>query len=100
MLLRRRSGLGGGKEVGMEVRQFLERLVPELTRNASVVGIDETDESYQVTIAGTTGVVAQCRVPRETIDAAVDHEAARRTLATLLKACADRVVAPVSDGRS
>jgi hypothetical protein len=100
MLLRRRSGLGGGKEVGMEVRQFLERLVPELTRNASVVGIDETDESYQVTIAGTTGVVAQCRVPRETIDAAIAHEAARRTLATLLKACADRVVAPVSDGRS
>jgi hypothetical protein len=84
----------------MEVRQFLERLVPELTRNASVVGIDETDESYQVTIAGTTGVVAKCRVPRQTIDAAIDHKAARRALAALLKACADRAVATVGDGRN
>jgi hypothetical protein len=84
----------------MDAGRFIERLVPEVAHNATVVRVDETNDVVRVTIAGTTGVEAGCEIPRETVEAAVDHAEARAQLATMLKACADRAVAPIPDGRA
>jgi hypothetical protein len=83
----------------MNTRRVIEELVPEISRNACVVRIDERDESYRVTIAGTTGVEARCEVPRDTADAAPVDDEARARLAAMLKSCADRTVAEVPDAR-
>jgi hypothetical protein len=52
----------------MEGRRLIESLVPEIAPNASIVGIEERERYYTVTIAGTTGVLAGCELPRETVD--------------------------------
>ena len=84
----------------MDTRSFIETLVPEVARNASVVRVEETNDVVRVTLAGTTGVQAACEVPRNTVEAAVAPGEARQRLAVILKACADRTVATVPDARS
>ena len=54
----------------------------------------------RVVIAGTTGVEAGCELRRATVEAAPEDPQARRKVTTALKACADRAVAPVPDGRA
>jgi hypothetical protein len=83
----------------METRDLIERLVPEVTRNATVVRVDERDGVYRVTIAGTTGVESRCEIASETVVAALDREDAHARLVTVLKACADRTVVEVPDAR-
>jgi hypothetical protein len=53
-----------------------------------------------VRLAGTTGVVAECELPRGDVEAAERRGEARRRIAVVLKRCADDVVAPVADGRA
>ena len=56
----------------MDGRRLIESLVPEIAPNASVVGVEERERHYSVTIAGTTGVLgrrrcaARCRRGRGT----------------------------------
>ena len=83
----------------MDTRAFIERLVPEVAHNATVVRVEETQDTVRVVIAGTTGVEAGCVLRRATVEAAPEDPQARRRLSTALKACADRAVAPVPDGR-
>ena len=84
----------------MDRRAFIERLVPEVAHNASVVRIEEERDVVRVVIAGTTGVEAGCELRRETVEAAQDDARARLSVTTALKACADRAVAPVPYGRA
>ena len=84
----------------MDTRAFIERLVPEVAHNASVVRLEETSDVVRVVIAGTTGVEAGCELPRRTVEAAAADERARASVSSALKACADRAVAPVPDGRA
>jgi hypothetical protein len=83
----------------MQPRQMILDLVPQVCRNASVITIEEKNERYEVTIAGTTGVVARCEVLRGDVEDAVTYETARVRLAHALKRCADWTVAEVRDGR-
>jgi hypothetical protein len=89
-------------EASMEARTFLSDLVTELTPNASVVAVDEAPGGnvVRVRLAGTTGVIADCELPRGDVEAAERSSDARGRLATALKRCADEVVAPVPDGRA
>lgn len=97
----------------MDTRDFIESLVPEVAHNASVVRVDDRGDTVRVTIAGTTGVEAGCEVPRETVEGAAaarrgaegeawepESAEAYQALVAALKACADRAVAPVPDGRA
>ncbi len=86
----------------MEAGTFLRDLVTKLEPNATVVGIEEEQggDRYRVRLAGTTGVVADCELTRGDVEAAERWGDARRRVATLLKRCADDVVAPVPDGRA
>jgi hypothetical protein len=84
----------------MDTRGFIEQILPEVAHNASVVRVDEIGDLVRVTIAGTTSVEAGCELPLDTVEAARVDSGARERVATVLKACADRVVAPVSDGRA
>jgi hypothetical protein len=86
----------------MEPRTFLRDLVTELSPNASVVAIEEAPDGnvVRVRLAGTTGVIADCELPRGDVDAAERSSAARGRVVTALKRCADDVVAPVPDGRA
>ena len=86
----------------MEAGTFLRELVTKLEPNATVVRIDEErgGELYRVRLAGTTGVVADCELPRGDVEAAERWGEARRRVASALKRCADDVVAPVGDGRA
>jgi len=86
----------------MEAGAFLRDLVTKLEPNATVVGVEEEQggELYRVRLAGTTGVVADCELPRADVEAAERWDAARRRVASALKRCADDVVAPVGDGRA
>ncbi len=84
----------------MEERRLIEDLVTRLTPNATVVDVEPTEREVRVTIAGTTGVVARCEVPRAAVEAASQWQEARRRLALVLKQCADRAVTPVPDGRA
>ena len=83
----------------MDVRGFIERLVPEVAHNATVVRVDEASDVVRVTITGTTGVEAGCELSRNAVEAASAEGLARDHLASMLKACADRAVAPLPDGR-
>lgn len=86
----------------MEAGTFLRELVTKLEPNATVVGIEEErdGELYRVRLAGTTGVVADCELARGDVEAAERWGEARRRVASVLKRCADDVVAPVGDGRA
>lgn len=84
----------------MDTRRYIESLVPQVSHNASVVRVDEVGDTLRVTIAGTTGVEARCELSRQTVEAAEERADARRRVATVLKACADRTVASVPDGRA
>ncbi len=84
----------------MEGRRLIESLVPEIAPNASIVGIEERERYYTVTIAGTTGVLAGCELPREAVDAAEHAGDARQRVVAVLKRCTDDVVADVPGGRS
>ena len=84
----------------MNADTFLRNLVTEIEPNATVVGIEEREGAYHVSVAGTTGVVADCALPREEVAAAEHREGARRRVARVLKRCADDVVAPIGDGRA
>jgi hypothetical protein len=85
----------------MDSGAFLRDLVTKLEPNATVVAIDETGgDRYRVRLAGTTGVVADCELPRDDVEAAERWGDARRRVASALKRCADDVVAPVPDGRA
>ena len=87
------------EELDMEPRQLIEDLVPQLTRNANVVDIQERSQEFRVTIAGTTGVVARCDVAREDVEEALSDDRVRARLADVLKRAADRTVAEVGDAR-
>jgi hypothetical protein len=86
----------------MDPRALLHDLVRKLEPNATVVGIEEEPGSdrYRVRLAGTSGVMADCELPRADVVAAQQWGEARRRVATALKRCADDVVAPVPDGRA
>ena len=84
----------------MSVDTFLRSLVTEVEPNATVVAIEEGQGTYHVSVAGTTGVVADCELPRDTVAAATHDGQARERVASALKRCTDDVVAPVGDGRA
>jgi len=86
----------------MEAGTFLRDLVTKLEPNATVVGIEEEQGGalYRVRLAGTTGVIADCELPRDDVEAAERWGEARRRVASALKRCADDVVAPIGDGRA
>jgi phage terminase large subunit-like protein len=83
----------------MEPREVIERLVTEVEPNATVAGFEERGERCRVTIAGTTGVLADCEFPRAAVEAAEHAGAERAHVAATLKRCADDVVAPLPDAR-
>jgi hypothetical protein len=83
----------------MDVRRFVEELVTQANANAQVIEMIEDTDAYRVRIAGTTGVVVSCELPRGTVQAAADRSTARRRLASVLKRCADETVAPIPDAR-
>lgn len=85
----------------MDPGTFLRDLVTRLEPNATVVDIAaEGADRYRVRLAGTTGVVAACELPRSDVEAAEHGDEARRRVARALKRCADDVVAPLPDGRA
>jgi hypothetical protein len=84
----------------MEAREVIRDVLTAVSPNASVARVEETAQEYRITVAGTTGVVANCLVPREAVAAAATAIDARERLAAVLKRCADDVVAPVADGRA
>jgi hypothetical protein len=84
----------------MNAETFLRDLVTQIEPNATVVGIEERQGAYHVSVAGTTGVVADCALPCDEVAAAEHGNDARRRVASVLKRCADDVVAPVPDGRA
>jgi len=84
----------------MEPREMIEDLVTKMSPNATVIGITEDHERYRVSVAGTTGVVADCVLLRDDVEAAGQWGEARRRVAAALKRCADDVVAPIGDGRA
>jgi len=54
----------------MSADTFLRDLVTQLEPNATVVGIEERDGAYRVSVTGTIGVVADCELPRDEVEAA------------------------------
>ena len=86
----------------MEPGTFLRELVTKVEPNATVVAIDEGQggDLYRVRLAGTTGIVAVCELPRADVEAAARDIGVRGRVAAALKRCADDVVAPVPDGRA
>jgi hypothetical protein len=83
----------------MDPRGLIENLVHKLAPNATVVAISAASERYRVTVAGTSGVVADCELPRSVVEAATHRSTARARLAVTLKRCADDVDARIPDGR-
>jgi hypothetical protein len=84
----------------MDARGFIEELVPEVTRDATMIEFAKRAGTYHVAIAGTTPVVATCDIPQDIVDRAITHETARRELVTILRGCADMTVAWTPDGRA
>ncbi len=82
-----------------DARRLIEDIVTNIAPNATVVSVEEADERYRVSVAGTSGVVANCELPRDAVEAAGRWREARARLAVTLKRCADDVVAPLPDGR-
>jgi hypothetical protein len=84
----------------MNAEAFLKKLVTEVEPNATVVGVEQRVGAYHASVVGTTGVVATCELARDDVMAAEHAADARRRVTSLLKRCADDVVAPAGDGRS
>ncbi len=84
----------------MDPRALIEDLVQKIAPNATVVGIAEDAQRFRVTVAGTSGVVADCDLPREAVESAVRWGSARAKVAATLKRCADDVDARIPDGRA
>ncbi len=70
-----------------------------MTPNATVVDVAVHDRDYAVTIAGTTGVISRCEIPRDLVEQTASPADAPDTLTSALKRCADATVAQVPDGR-
>ena len=83
----------------MDPRALIKDLVQKIAPNTTVVGIAEEAERFRVTVAGTSGVVADCELPRATVEAAGHRSTARARVAATLKRCADDVDARIPDGR-
>jgi len=83
----------------MDPETFLKNLVTQIEPSATVVGIEQRQGIDHVSVAGTTGIVASCELPRDDVAAAQRGEEARLRVASALKRCADDVVTPVGDGR-
>jgi len=83
----------------MDARALIEDLVQKIAPNATVVGIDENTERFRVTVAGTSGVLADCELPREAVESATRWGSARARVAATLKRCADDVDARIPDAR-
>jgi hypothetical protein len=83
----------------MEPRGLIEDLVTRIAPNTTVVGVADEGGRYRVTVAGTSGVVAACELPRKTLEAAGRWGDARARVAAALKRCADDVDARIPDGR-
>jgi hypothetical protein len=83
----------------MNAEAFLKKLVTEVEPNATVVGVEQRAGAYHVSVAGTTGV-ATCELAGDDVMAAEHAADARRRVTSVLKRCADDVVASVGDGRS
>jgi len=83
----------------MDPRALIEDLVQKIAPNATVVGIAEDAERFRVTVAGTSGVQADCELPRDTVEAAGRRSTARARVAATLKRCADDVDVRIPDGR-
>ena len=84
----------------MDPRALIEDLVQKIAPNATVVGIDENTERFRVTVAGTSGVLADCELPREAVESATRRwGTARARVAATLKRCADDVDARIPDAR-
>ena len=83
----------------MEPRALIEELVQKLAPNTTVVGIAEDAQRFRVTVAGTSGVVADCELPRAAVESATHRASARARVAATLKRCADDVDARIPDAR-
>ena len=83
----------------MDARALIEDLVQKIAPNTTVVGIAEEPETYRVTVTGTSGVVADCELPRDAVEAAARLPSARARVAATLKRCADDVDARIPDAR-
>lgn len=83
----------------MDRRQVIERLITEVAPNATVARFEERGDRCVVTVAGTTGVLAQCELSRTVVDAAERSRVDRARVTATLKRCADDVIAPLPDGR-
>jgi hypothetical protein len=84
----------------MNPDRFFRDLVTEVEPNATLVGIEEGPTTYHVSVAGTTGVVADCELPRAQVAEAEQGGEARQRVASVIKRCTDDVVAPIGDGRA
>jgi hypothetical protein len=84
----------------MEPRKIVEQLMAEVAPNAVVAAFEERGGQCRVTIAGTTGVLADCDLPRVAVQRAEHDPTDRARVATALKRCADDVVARPADGRA
>ncbi|HEV8616713.1 MAG TPA: hypothetical protein VGU22_14580 [Methylomirabilota bacterium] len=83
-----------------EARRLIEEIVTNVAPNATVIGVEEQHEGYRVSVTGTSGVVANCELPRDAVESAGRWREARARLAATLKRCADDVDAPIPDGRA
>jgi hypothetical protein len=78
---------------------MIEDLVLRMAPNTTVIEVIEAPACYRVTVAGTSGVVADCELPRDVVEAAARRGTARARLAVVLKRCADDVDARIPDAR-
>ena len=83
----------------MDPRELIEDLVARIAPNATLVEIAEDERQYRVTVAGTSGLVADCELPRQPVEAATRWGDARAQLAAALTQCADHVEVRIPDGR-
>ncbi|HYE89602.1 MAG TPA: hypothetical protein VEA38_01225 [Terriglobales bacterium] len=83
----------------MDARRLIESLVTEVAPNATVAGVEEHDARCRITLAGTTGLLVGCDIPREVLERAEEDGTDRARVAAALKRCADDVVAPLPDAR-
>jgi hypothetical protein len=83
----------------MDPRTLIEDLVQNIAPNTTVVGIAEDAERFRVTVAGTSGVLADCELPRDAVESAARWGVARARIAATLKRCADDVDARIPDAR-